>query len=61
MTIPRDRWLTLVGLDGAFGFLIVLGVGRQLREVNWRGRLFLGLDLGTWSLATTFLSVFLIV
>lgn len=61
MTIPRDRWPTLVGLVGAFGLLVVLGVGRQLREVDWWGGSFLGLDLGAWALATTFLTVFLIV
>jgi len=61
MSIPRDRWPTTVGLVGATALLLVFGVGQQLREIDWTTGSFLGLDLGAWSLATTFLAVFLIV
>jgi diguanylate cyclase (GGDEF)-like protein len=59
--IPRDRWPTLIGLLGGAALLLALGGGQQLREVEWTSRSFLGLDFGAWSLATTFLAVFLIV
>jgi hypothetical protein len=59
--IPRDRWPTIVGLLGGAALLLALGGGQQLREVEWTSHLFLGLDFGAWSLATTFLAVFLIV
>lgn len=59
MSIPRDRWPTILGLLGAGGLL--LGFDRQLGGIGWASGSFLGLDLGAWSLATTFLAVFLIV
>ena len=59
MSVPRDRWPTMLGLLGAG--LLLLGFGGQLRGIEWVSGSFLGLDLGAWSLATTFLAVFLIV
>ena len=59
VSVPRDRWPTMLGLLGAG--LLLLGFGGQLRGIEWVSGSFLGLDLGAWSLATTFLAVFLIV
>ena len=41
--------------------LFVVGIGQQIRGIEWASGSFLGIDLGAWSLATTFLAVFLIV
>ena len=61
MSVPRDRWPTIVGLAGAATLLGVLGAGRQLRDSGWSDGSFLGIDLGAWSVATMFLAIFLIV
>lgn len=61
VSIPRDRWPTVVGLLGATGLLLGLGLSRQLDGVDWVAESFLGLNLGAWSIATSFLVVFLIV
>ncbi|MDA0352355.1 MAG: GGDEF domain-containing protein [Chloroflexi bacterium] len=61
MTITRDRWPTLLGLIGAVALLVLFGAGSQLREIGWTTGSFLGLDIAAWSLATTFLTICLIV
>jgi diguanylate cyclase (GGDEF)-like protein len=51
----------MIGLAGAIGLLLGFGLGPRIHAVNWVTGSFLGLSLGAWSLATSFLAVFLIV
>lgn len=60
MSVPRDRWPTIAGLIGAVLLLFGLGIGPGAHQFEWATGTFLGLDLHAWSLATSFLAVFLI-
>ncbi len=51
----------MVGLLGAAGLLLAFGLSREFNGLDWSADTFLGLNLGAWSVATSFLVVFLIV
>jgi len=56
----RDRWPTLLGIVGAVGALLIMGIGGYTRDAEWTAKSLAGIDVGSWGIAISVLAFFLV-